>query len=217
MGEPIGPIDSKELKRLAANGTLTEISEVRKDERGEWLPASRIQGLFARPPMKDGPPNRVGPPEPSADGLEATNRVPPELPPTQEASPPYAASLKPYVTVSNTDLAIAIGTDDYKASVAKRWPRITYVADFLEGYATVVGAFTGLGFWMFSTGTGIVFVSSLIGPTRASPIIVLVVFVLTSVIAYFVGRLTYMLIAVQADLLRCLVLIESHLRPSSVG
>ena len=43
-----GPITASELKQLARLGTLLERSPVRKGADGQWVTASKVQGLFQR-------------------------------------------------------------------------------------------------------------------------------------------------------------------------
>jgi hypothetical protein len=47
MGEESGPLSSAQLKELAASGFLTPDVPVRKGVEGNWVPASRVKGLFA--------------------------------------------------------------------------------------------------------------------------------------------------------------------------
>ena len=60
MGEQAGPISSHELKLLAERGTIARDTLVRKGFDGTWVPAQRMQGLFA-------PPNLTPPPSPAGD------------------------------------------------------------------------------------------------------------------------------------------------------
>lgn len=47
MGEQNGPVSSEELRNLAQRGTVTPNTPVRKAPDGVWVPAERVNGLFA--------------------------------------------------------------------------------------------------------------------------------------------------------------------------
>ena len=47
LGKQIGPISSAELRNLAQRGAITQDTFVRKAPDGAWVPAERVQGLFA--------------------------------------------------------------------------------------------------------------------------------------------------------------------------
>jgi hypothetical protein len=77
-GERFGPVIPDELRRLAAKGDLGPTDLVWKQGMTDWIPASRIKGLFAKPaatpsPVPPSPPKGEGmPSSPSAvmNGLE---------------------------------------------------------------------------------------------------------------------------------------------------
>ncbi len=46
MGEDLGPLSSRELKHFAESGRLAPVDLVRLGEGVEWVPASRVKGLF---------------------------------------------------------------------------------------------------------------------------------------------------------------------------
>ena len=46
-GQEHGPFSGAQLKQLAAQGKITGVTMVRRGAQGQWVPASRIQGLFA--------------------------------------------------------------------------------------------------------------------------------------------------------------------------
>jgi hypothetical protein len=48
----LGPYSSEQLKQLAASGKLKPTDMLRKGNAATWMPASRINGLFDRPPTK---------------------------------------------------------------------------------------------------------------------------------------------------------------------
>ncbi len=70
-GKQHGPLNSATLKKLAAEGKISPTTQVRLGATGAWVPASRVQGLFAAPTKPASAPS-----------------PPPELPPA--APPPIA-------------------------------------------------------------------------------------------------------------------------------
>ena len=56
MGETIGPLNGSELRSHAASGRLAIDSNVRKGTDGQWVPASRVKGLFDKPLPPPPPP-----------------------------------------------------------------------------------------------------------------------------------------------------------------
>jgi hypothetical protein len=49
QGKAWGPLTSGQLKKLAAEGKVSPTTNVRSGAEGRWVPASRVQGLFAAP------------------------------------------------------------------------------------------------------------------------------------------------------------------------
>jgi hypothetical protein len=47
MGEQVGPISSAELRKLAQQGTVSRDTLVKNAPDGIWVPAVRVNGLFA--------------------------------------------------------------------------------------------------------------------------------------------------------------------------
>ncbi|REJ82661.1 MAG: DUF4339 domain-containing protein, partial [Planctomycetota bacterium] len=47
-GRPSGPVDSRELRRLAEAGSVTPNTLVRKGASGRWVRAENVRGLFQR-------------------------------------------------------------------------------------------------------------------------------------------------------------------------
>lgn len=70
-----GPIDSKELRRLAEAGIVRPDTLIRPSESANWVRAERVQGLF----------NRTTPPPSSVSLVKATLVQPPARPPLQSA------------------------------------------------------------------------------------------------------------------------------------
>ena len=67
-----GPISSEALKRLAMEGKVRPETSVKKGAAGDWLPASRVTGLFASatgPVVPKSPPALVSP---SASKVQTT-------------------------------------------------------------------------------------------------------------------------------------------------
>ena len=68
-GRPSGPVDSRELRRLAEAGIVTPNTLVRRGASGRWVRAENVRGLFQRstpvpsPSLGASPP---GPPPPSS-------------------------------------------------------------------------------------------------------------------------------------------------------
>ncbi len=48
-GNKVGPVTSRELKRLAATGQLTRTDRIQKIGMEKMVAASRLKGLFAKP------------------------------------------------------------------------------------------------------------------------------------------------------------------------
>jgi hypothetical protein len=64
-GKTLGPIDSVQLKNLAAKQTIDENTKLRREGDGAWVPASRVSGLFSPPAPVSAPaqkPSSVSPP-----------------------------------------------------------------------------------------------------------------------------------------------------------
>ncbi len=70
-----GPIDAKELCRLANSGIVRPNTLIRQSESANWVLAERVRGLF-QPPM---------PPPASSSMVKATLVQPPVPPPLQSA------------------------------------------------------------------------------------------------------------------------------------
>jgi hypothetical protein len=87
-GKQYGPLTSAKLKELAAQRKITPATSVRLGASGNWVPASRVQGLFAAQPASAPP--RAPTPRPAASDL-----LDDELPPlaSPPAPPPMASPL----------------------------------------------------------------------------------------------------------------------------
>lgn len=79
MGEEKGPVTAAQLRALAANGTITRNTHVRRGEGGKWVIADQVQGLFNGAATQSAPPQPPPPPQ-----------LPPQPPPQQS---PLMASL----------------------------------------------------------------------------------------------------------------------------
>ena len=51
-GRPHGPFSPKEFKQLAASGQIPPTDEIRKDDMPNWVPGTKIEGLFPRLPVR---------------------------------------------------------------------------------------------------------------------------------------------------------------------
>lgn len=76
-GERIGPIESSELKRLAADQEIDESTLIWKEGLGDWMPANKIKGLFPpkptnQPVLKPSVP--PAPPSPKTDFSESVKK-----------------------------------------------------------------------------------------------------------------------------------------------
>ncbi len=85
-GKQYGPMPPSNLKKLAADGKITPATQVRMGETGAWVPASKVQGLFAAasaaspaaaptPPPAPAHTASVPPPPPRVDPLAALPRA----------------------------------------------------------------------------------------------------------------------------------------------
>jgi hypothetical protein len=54
QGMPYGPYTAAQLREFAANGQLFPTSNLKLGPQGQWMPASRVSGLF--PPDASAPP-----------------------------------------------------------------------------------------------------------------------------------------------------------------
>jgi hypothetical protein len=66
-GRPSGPIDSRELRRLAEAGVVTPETLVRQGDSARWICAENVRGLFqgSTPAPSSSPGTPPGPPPPS--------------------------------------------------------------------------------------------------------------------------------------------------------
>jgi TM2 domain-containing membrane protein YozV len=71
-GKTLGPIDSEQLKKMAAGKSIDANTKVRREGDGGWTLASRVTGLFSPPDAKPS----------SAQVAKSSN--PPSLPPAPE-------------------------------------------------------------------------------------------------------------------------------------
>ena len=81
-GEESGPISAPELKVMAAKGLLSPQDAVRRGEKGTWVEAARVKGLFSQAerssarvpaePLSEGKPTDAAPSSPS--GFSAPRR-----------------------------------------------------------------------------------------------------------------------------------------------
>jgi hypothetical protein len=102
-GKQYGPLTAARLKQLAAERKITPATSVRLGAAGNWVPASRVQGLFAPPPAaappSTGAPSTAGPTKvarkPSPSPPVAPDLLDDELPPlvAPPAPPPVASPL----------------------------------------------------------------------------------------------------------------------------
>jgi hypothetical protein len=72
-GKLYGPLTGVALKKLASEGKISAATSVRKGTDGAWVPASRVQGLFAAAPAA------------------APSPAPPSAPPVEPPAPPPRA------------------------------------------------------------------------------------------------------------------------------
>jgi hypothetical protein len=99
-GKEHGPFTPANLKKLASDGKINPATNVRLGIEGNWVPASRVQGLFAAPPASAPP---IAPPPISgapAVGQKVRQPQPPSPPPPPLASDAFGfdaleASLPP--------------------------------------------------------------------------------------------------------------------------
>ncbi len=50
-GRQRGPYSPKEFKQLAVTGAIQPTDEIRKGDMEEWVPGTKIEGLFPRTPV----------------------------------------------------------------------------------------------------------------------------------------------------------------------
>jgi hypothetical protein len=94
--EEIGPVASKELKRMAGIGVLQPSDRIWKEGMPEWVPASTVTGLFPETPVPTAP--------------QATPSLPPVPPPMpKQSSEPSNPPTESEVGVDSTDASKSIG------------------------------------------------------------------------------------------------------------
>ena len=71
-GKVYGPFDSAKFKKIVADGKIDQTTEIAQNHAGPWVPAGKIKGLFAQPPIEA---NRALPP-PHAPSVRATVATP---------------------------------------------------------------------------------------------------------------------------------------------
>lgn len=98
-GQPSGPVDSRELRRLAEAGIVRPGTLVRQGDSGRWVRAERVRGLFQRstpaPSLgatSPGPPPGPPPVMRHADSEKASPTLPPPPPGAYAAPQPRDAS-----------------------------------------------------------------------------------------------------------------------------
>ena len=93
--EEIGPVASKELKRMAGIGVLQPSDRIWKEGMPEWVPASTVTGLFPETPVPTAP--------------QATPSLPPVPPPMpKQSSEPSNPPTESEVGVDSTDASKSI-------------------------------------------------------------------------------------------------------------
>lgn len=89
-GKQYGPLASADLKKLASQRKITPSTNVRLGTSGNWVPAARVQGLFAAP--AGAPKAAAGPNAPPASKPPAAKKPSPASPkPSDIDLPPLAA------------------------------------------------------------------------------------------------------------------------------
>ena len=130
-GKQYGPMTSANLKKLAVDGKISPTTSVRSGAEGAWVPASRVQGLFASSPA---PPAA----KPTAAGPDlARVAAPPIAPPP---APPMARAL------SLDPLARAAVAPLPKAVVAP--PASSMSAKILGAVALILGILALATCWL---------------------------------------------------------------------
>ena len=79
-GKQYGPLTSAQLKKLAGERKITPSTQVRLGPSGSWVPATRVQGLFA---AQTATPPPAPPPDPLAAPPVAASAPPPQARPPQ--------------------------------------------------------------------------------------------------------------------------------------
>ena len=51
-GRSHGPFSPKQFKQLATSGRIQPTDEIRKDDMPNWVPGTKIEGLFPRLPVR---------------------------------------------------------------------------------------------------------------------------------------------------------------------
>jgi hypothetical protein len=80
-GKQYGPLTSANLKKLADEGKISPATQVRSGTEGAWVPASRVQGLFAAATAPAAGSQAAVPPRAAAPRQPATVASPPIAPP----------------------------------------------------------------------------------------------------------------------------------------
>jgi hypothetical protein len=92
-----GPVSSEALKHLALEGRVTPDTPIRKGDSGNWVPASRVKGLFpssAASVTAHPMPAAAPPPVPKAQPIPMP-QVAASMPGVDESQPPHATEAPP--------------------------------------------------------------------------------------------------------------------------
>lgn len=123
-GKEHGPITSATLKKLAGDGKITPITNVRLGAQGNWVPASRVQGLFSAAQVNSLPPAQKAPPRPAAKPAKA---APPPAPVAPPEPPPLAEADDEFADLLDMPMAVPQAVPVAQA-VAPTFPRATPAA-----------------------------------------------------------------------------------------
>ncbi len=167
-GKQYGPMPSANLKKLATDGKITPATQVRMGESGSWVPAAKVQGLFAAararptaapdtssqriavpppaPPSTPEPPRAVDPPRtveppPIADPLAAPLHAVAASPVSNNgmAPPPWAKPTAPLATHGSGAVAKILG------AMAMIFAAVAVTTCWLPMLGGVIG-WTAIGF-----------------------------------------------------------------------
>ena len=93
-GKTFGPMSSAQLKKLASASKIGRKTRVRLGDEGQWVPASKVQGLFPKPELlaaDTSPPKQQA----LAHADRAVINTPPPAQPVSIPQPAAVAQIKP--------------------------------------------------------------------------------------------------------------------------
>jgi hypothetical protein len=163
-GKQYGPMSGANLKKLAAEGKITPATTVRRGAEGNWVPASRVQGLFAAstsasapPAAKAAPPRAAKPPgaakvvapvapissDPDFDDLGPLTAPPIEPPAPPPRANPLGTPVAPLATRGRVPKAVPAETSSVAPKIVGGVAVILAAVAVTTCWLPIMGGFVG--------------------------------------------------------------------------